>query len=163
MKDTQSNIELKPQPGRPSKYRPSWCEEILDMGNRGMGYAQIARELKISRSMLYRFRDAHPDFAAALAWARDLSVAHWTDKLTAAGSDRNSNAQLLMFVSSNLFPDDFKLKRDVAVTGDPSAPLTVKAVRSISREELEKMATQYLEERDASEQGLLTEATNNPE
>jgi hypothetical protein len=121
------------------------------MGERGLGYAQFAREFGVSRSMLYRYRTAHPEFAEALAWARDLSVAHWTDRLATATGDRNANAQLMMFLLANLFPDDFKLKRDVTVSGDANAPLVVKAAqaRSLPREELLRLATEAVLEMDA--------------
>lgn len=126
--------------GRASRYNPEWCEQLLDLGEQGMSFAQMARELRITRSMLYNYRDNHPEFAEALKAARDLSVAVWTSRLVNAANDRNSNAQLLMFLVSNLFPDDFKMKRDLAISGPDGEPIPLRSARVLTTAELKRLA-----------------------
>lgn len=115
------------------------------MGTRGLSFAQMAEELGVSRAVLYRLRDAHPEFRAALELARDRSIAHWERVLMASCADRNANAPLLQFLLKNLFPADYRDRHDVAVSGPEGGPIPLGLVRSPTRAELIQMAWPILD------------------
>lgn len=63
--------------GRPTVYDPSFCERVIECGKEGMGRAEIAAELDVSRNSLANWEKEYPDFLRAMTWAKDLSLAWW--------------------------------------------------------------------------------------
>lgn len=146
---TEPTSLKKKTPGRVSHYDPAWCEKVIELGNQGQSFAQIARELGVSRSMLYRYIGENPAFKDAMEHARDLSLAHWETKVAAACTDRTANHNLLAFMMTNLFPADYRMRRDVSVTDNGMTPQAARQRgRSLSRDELLEMAAPVFAELD---------------
>ena len=65
--------------GRPSTYKPEYCERIVQMAQEtGAGPAEYAAEFDICRETLYDWKDRHPEFSTALKRAKiqELSLIH---------------------------------------------------------------------------------------
>lgn len=65
--------------GRPSKYKPEYCEQVLALGREGKSEAQISRDIDVPRSTMRDWAEKHDDFRQALTRAKDLSQAWWED------------------------------------------------------------------------------------
>ena len=63
--------------GRPSGYRPEFCQLAIRLGAEGESRAAIAASIGICREQLGRWEDKYEDFAAALKQAKVLEQRWW--------------------------------------------------------------------------------------
>lgn len=62
-----------PGRGRPSDYRPEYCETAGNMCIAGATDFEVAQALDVHVSTLYRWKAAHPEFREALRVGKDLA------------------------------------------------------------------------------------------
>ena len=121
--------------GRPTNYRPEYCERVIEMGRDGFSVAQMASQLNTSKQTLLRWVDANPEFRDAMEIARSHSQAWWEamgqanivmpkDSGTFQGSvwSRSMAAR---------FPDDWRENRGVELTGANGGPVQTLQVEFI--------------------------------
>jgi len=109
--------------GRPSKYKPEFCEQVIDLGKAGKSQVQIAVELGIPRTTMLSWADAHEEFSTALTRAKECEQAWWEDQA------QNGKAQELIGASvwaksvAARFRDDYteRQKVDMNVTSHEDA------------------------------------------
>lgn len=65
--------------GRPSNYKPAYCQQVIELGRQGKSYEQIASILNIGLRTLFTWRDTHPEFQHALSDAKTFEMAFWED------------------------------------------------------------------------------------
>lgn len=64
--------------GRPSKYDPSYCATVEELGAQGYSVVEMAAEIGVARNTLEtEWPAAHPEFSQAFTQARQLSQAWW--------------------------------------------------------------------------------------
>lgn len=63
--------------GRPTDYRPEFCERVVELAGEGMGVAEIAAELGVTRQSLHLWRKEKPEFFNAMTRAYDAALAWW--------------------------------------------------------------------------------------
>lgn len=64
--------------GRPTDYRPEYCQSIMEMGEQGMSVVEMAANLGVARNTLeLTWPHKFPEFLRALTLARDSSQAYW--------------------------------------------------------------------------------------
>lgn len=51
--------------GRPSLYKPAYCNEVIDCGSRGLSLTAFAGEIGVSRDTINEWQRVHPEFSAA--------------------------------------------------------------------------------------------------
>ncbi len=107
--------------GRPTDYRPEYCERVLTLGRDGKSHAQIAADLGVSRQTLHNWAAAHAEFAEAIAWSRDLAQAWFENKGQDGLGDNRFNAALWSKQMAARFRSEY-CERTV-LAGDPDAPL----------------------------------------
>jgi hypothetical protein len=112
-------------PGRPTEYRPEYCDVILALAEMGMGVRHMARLIRIGRTSILRWAESAEEFRTALDLARDIRAAVLESELQMAGAAHQVSWR--MRVLSNIAADDFKDRASVAVGGDPDAPPVVTA------------------------------------
>lgn len=106
--------------GRPTKYRPEYCARVVEMGKEGKSLATMACELEVHRETLHDWAAANPDFSVAMTHARNASLSWWEDKARRGIVTQDGvsiNAALWGKVMSARFPDDYREKKDLHVTG----------------------------------------------
>lgn len=64
-------------PGKPTKYFPGYCKEVITMGLRGYSVVQMASAFGVARSTLIGWRAQHEDFDAAVELALTHAQAAW--------------------------------------------------------------------------------------
>ena len=62
--------------GRPTDYKPEYCELIVEYGREGLHTYQIAGKFEVVKSTLYNWAELHPEFMVAFTRARELSKAY---------------------------------------------------------------------------------------
>jgi transposase len=111
--------------GRPTKYKPEFCEIVIACGDEGKGKAEMARELEIHHSTFSAWQEEHPEFSAAVKEALFRSQAWWEGKGRQAtfGEVQGFNATSYIFNMKNRFPDEWRDKHEVENKHDVSDPL----------------------------------------
>ena len=128
--------------GRPTNYRPEYCERVIEMGREGFSVAQMASRLDTSKQTLLRWVDANPEFRDAMEIARSHSQAWW---------EAMGQANLIMPKDSGTFqgsvwsrsmaarfPDDWRENKGVELTGANGGPIETKSTVTMTPEEAYK-------------------------
>jgi len=121
----------------------------------GRSIAKVCAHFKVSRDTINKWAQKHPEFAEALAIAKEASQ-KWFEELAlniATGANklandnkgnpshyRFANAPMLMFLMSRRFPDYYAKKETVLESG---AQNKIDTIRSLSREERLAMIGKY--------------------
>ena len=66
--------------GRPTLYKPEFCETIIKCGEEGMSVAEMAKACGVSKQCLHEWVAAHEDFGDAFTRAKALSQAWWEEQ-----------------------------------------------------------------------------------
>jgi hypothetical protein len=105
-------IKEKRPVGRPSLYRPEYCEVVVELGRKGCSPAEIASELDVDRATLIHWTQEHKEFLTAMTRAKTHEQAWWeragksgmvADKFNAAVWTKSVTAR---------FREDYTEKRD---------------------------------------------------
>lgn len=103
-----------PKFGRPSKYKPEFCQRVVDLGFAGKGKAQMAAGLGIDRGTLNEWMKAHEEFSRAVSMGLELAMAWWQDQGQAGiNLGKDFNGFVYSFEMRNRFRDDYSDKIDV--------------------------------------------------
>lgn len=109
--------------GRPTDYRPEYCERVIEMGNLGFTKAMMARDLGVARNTLDNWMNDNPEFLSAFTRARDLSLAFMEEKGLNGLDMAGFNSSLYAKLMSCMFPGDYSEHKKVEVTGKDGLPL----------------------------------------
>lgn len=107
--------KAKAKAGRPSKYDPAFCEQVIDLGREGASKAEMSYALGVARSTFDLWEHEHPAFSEAVKEAVSLAQGWWEQKGRKAvfGGIPNFNATAFIFTMKNRFPSDWKDKTEV--------------------------------------------------
>ncbi len=126
--------------GRPSDYRPEYCQAVIDHCSQGATLTSFAASIDQGRATIYRWQDEHPQFRDACALAR-AKCQDWWEKLFREGiRDRQFQANPALTAMTAMF-DDFRApaqRQEIHITGNVN-------VRSLPREELVRLAGQIVD------------------
>lgn len=114
--------------GRPTAYKPEYCDKVRQLGRLGKSHAQIASELDVCRQTLHNWADQHPEFLDAITHARELSQAWWEDRAQEGLVMREFNAALWAKSMAARFPDDYTDRNKTEHTGPNGGPMQVQDV-----------------------------------
>ena len=59
--------------GRPTLYRPEMCDRLIEMGRQGYTVVEMAVDLEITKSSLYKYVEDHEEFSDAFTRAREMA------------------------------------------------------------------------------------------
>lgn len=81
-KKTEKSPSKKKHPGgRPTKYKPEYCDTIIAMGKQGKSRVQCATALDVHTDTLYEWADKHTEFSDAMKKAKEFAEAFWETRL----------------------------------------------------------------------------------
>lgn len=63
--------------GRPTKYRPEMCEQIVDLMRNGESIEEASHALNLSKDTVYQYAKKYPEFSDALKRAVQVSYVWW--------------------------------------------------------------------------------------
>ena len=99
--------------GRPTKYKPEYCQLVMDMGREGKSWAQMASALDVDRATFYHWQEQHPEFLTAFNRAKAHAQAWWEDKAAEALHNREFNAPVWKKSVEARFREDYTETRKV--------------------------------------------------
>jgi hypothetical protein len=109
--------------GRPSKYKPEFCELVIEYGKAGKSAAWMAAELGVDKDSLYEWAKVHPEFSDAFTRARLESQRWWEDKGQSGMEAPGFNASIWSRSMAARFPEDWREKAAVEMTGANGGPI----------------------------------------
>jgi len=113
--------------GRPSKYKPEYCEEIIRLGKEGKSIAQMAAFFDVDKASIFRWAEESDDFRTAFARAKVHSQNWWEDKAQQNLASRDFNAQLWLKSVASRFRDDYTERTQTEITGKDGGAVKVES------------------------------------
>lgn len=112
-----------------SKYKPEYCERVIELGKLGKSAAQMAAQFGVCRETVINWAKDHKEFQTAYARATVLSQQWWEDLGGKAvkGELEGFNHHVYNLVMKGRYRDDYSEKRVIdgnlksnviVVTGD---------------------------------------------
>lgn len=123
------------RPGQPTKYKPEYCQELIDTMREGLSLSSFCSKIGVSRETAYEWMRRHDEFSDAHKIAKEHAQNFWERVLrqTALGKMKG-NVGGQIFWLKNRFADDWKDKRVFEPEGDSTITL------NYSRSDLKEFA-----------------------
>lgn len=105
--------------GRPSKYDPSFCDQVIASGAEGKTLAEMADDLDIDRSTLADWTERHEEFSRAVKRGLEKAQAWWerNGRLATFGGIEGYNSTSFIFNMKNRFKDEWREKVETEHSG----------------------------------------------
>lgn len=124
--------------GRPTLYRPEYCETVIELGKQGDSLVQMAAHFDVTRQTLENWASDHPEFLAALNRAK-THCQNWWEKAGREGmflGGSGFNAAVWKKSMEARFREDYTERQEVHQTGTMEHKHSVK---EMTNEELEEI------------------------
>ena len=96
----------KPQRGRPTDYRPEYCEAVIACMSQGYSLTAFAGSIRQGRDTVYKWVRAHSEFSDAVSRARAARVLWLERKLLRSRKGAETSAAI--FALRNACPDEWR-------------------------------------------------------
>ncbi len=96
-----------PKMGRPTKYKPEYCQIVEELGRQGKSPAQIASVLNVDKASLIRWTGDHEDFRLSLARAKTYEQAYWERLGEKALNRKHFQSQVWRMSMAARFRDEY--------------------------------------------------------
>ena len=121
--------------GRPSKYNPAFCDQVIELGKLGKSVEQIACELGLSTRVMYKWRDEHQEFMHAMEEAKEYEQYWWetiaqTHMIEEQGAAK-LNASIWSRSMAARFPRKYRESIKQEITGSDGGPLQIQEVKRV--------------------------------
>jgi transposase len=119
--------------GRPSKYDPAYCDEIVEFCSEGYSITAFAGKLRVSRSTITEWGDVHPEFSAAVKAAKAAASLWWEEqgRRVAKTGGGPGTATMIIFNLKNTAPDDYREKIETTHSGPDGGPIEVRRIERV--------------------------------
>lgn len=104
--------------GRPSKYDPAYCQQLIDHMATGASATSFAAEIEVDRSTISQWAEVHPEFSLALTRGKAKCAAWWERVGRKLAADGEGNATMVVFGLKNMSGDDWREKQHVEHSGE---------------------------------------------
>lgn len=113
--------------GRPSEYRPEFCELIIEQGKLGKSVTQMAVACGVSKRTLLNWTQEHEAFLHALEVAKAESLNWWESVAQSHMIEEKDAARLNAGIWSRSmaarFPDEYTERKQTELTGANGGPI----------------------------------------
>jgi len=89
--------------GRPTKYKPEYCQKVEDLMYEGASIEEVAWTLRISKQTLYDWKEAHPEFLDAIKTGVENSKGWWKFQGRSNLKDKDFSSTLWYMNMKNRF------------------------------------------------------------
>lgn len=101
--------------GRPTKYDPAYCEQVVEHMAEGASLTSFAGEISVARSTINEWMEANPEFSEAVRVGKSKCAAWWEKRGRdiAMGLGGPGASTLAVFGMKNMAPDEWRDKTEV--------------------------------------------------
>lgn len=125
---------------RPTKYKPEYCEQLIEHMTNGFSFESFAGLISVDRQTIYNWIDAQPEFFDAKRQGFEKSRLFWEDvAIKGASGSMPVNATLTVFNLKNRFPKEWRDKHDVNHSSEDGSMTPKGNLANLSDEELETL------------------------
>lgn len=105
--------------GRPTDYKPEFCEQLIKHCSEGLSFESFAGKILVTRKTLYNWRESHEDFLHAAEVAKEKCREYWEGKGRdgTVGELDKFNSGSWQFIMKNFFRDEWSETVKQEVTG----------------------------------------------
>jgi hypothetical protein len=89
------------QVGRDTKYKPEYCNKIIEFLKLGHSVMAFAGSIGVARSSIYEWAKTYPEFSDALKAAQSASVEFWEKLLLNVAAGGKGNVTAVIFALKN--------------------------------------------------------------
>ena len=114
--------------GRPTKYKPEYCQAAIDFMREGYSVTAFAGHIGVARSTVFKWAEENPDFSDSLKTAQALAALWWEESLRIVARTGEGNATACIFGVKNRSTEDWRDKQEVDHTssdGSMSPPTRI--------------------------------------
>lgn len=97
----------KKGPGQPTKYKPSYCNEVVEHLAQGYTLASWAGTVGVCRDTVYEWANKHPEYSYAIKKGRAKGQLVWEKRLETQAETGKGNTASIIFAMKNLYQDDW--------------------------------------------------------
>ena len=117
--------------GRPSKYKPEFCDLVLPFMERGYSTTALAGHLGVARSTVYLWMEEQAAFSDAVKEGMAASAIWWEDRLRAIAMGEEGNAASAIFGLKNRASADWRDKSEVDNTSSDGSMTPVTKIERV--------------------------------
>ncbi len=118
--------------GRPSEYRETFCESVVEFMGKGFSLTAFAGKIGVSRECIYEWARVHPEFSDAVKMAQSARVTSLEEGLLDQ-SLFGPQITARIFALKNAAPLDWRDRHEI--TGADGGPIAVTVARFVSEPE----------------------------
>ena len=101
MKQISNTIPTDRSVGRPTSYRPEFCQRVIKLMSEGRSLDGCAALLGVHPDSLYTWQKLHPEFSDAVKAGRAAGTAFWETRLLDVAQGGSGNAQAVQWALRN--------------------------------------------------------------
>ena len=104
--------------GRPTKYDPAYCDQIVAFCADGATLTDFAAEIDVARSTINKWAEEHEEFSEALGRAKAKMASWWGKRARQVAQSGGTGAQgsIIQFALKNLASDDWRDRHELDAT-----------------------------------------------
>ena len=87
--------------GRPTSYRPEFCQRVIELMSEGRSLEGCAALLGVHPDSLYEWQKVHPQFSVAVRAGRAGATTFWENRLLDVAQGGAGNAQAIQWALRN--------------------------------------------------------------
>ncbi len=114
--------------GRPTLYKPEYCEEVVELGKQGKSPVEIACDLGVLRETMLGWAKQHEEFSTALTRAKQFEQQWWENEGRKGLTADKFNAQVWTKSMQARFREDYTERQDLNVKGNHTVTHKSKSV-----------------------------------
>ena len=125
--------------GRPTKYDPKYCDEVIEFMAEGLSLTAFAGHLRVAKSTINEWMSNHPEFSDAVKIAQGCRTECLERGLL--GSEVGPMVTARIFALKNAAPDEWSDKRQIDHTSSDKSmsPAPVIDAKALSSEALREI------------------------
>lgn len=118
--------------GRPSKYDPSYCGEIVELGKQAYSEAMMADHFDVCRATLRQWAKDHEEFSTAFTRATTAAQAELERRGLDGLTSKDFNAPVWKTTMQARFRDDYTERKEVS--GPEGGPVPIQVLTAVPRD-----------------------------
>lgn len=99
--------------GRPTKYRPEYCDAVIEHMSDGASLTSFAAEIGVARSSINEWMGVHPEFSESVNIGKAKCAAWWERLGRNNAVTGDGNATLVIFGLKNMAGEDWRDKQEL--------------------------------------------------
>ena len=99
--------------GRPTKYKPEYCQMVVDHMAEGASLTSFAAEIDVARSSINVWMEEHPEFSESVKRGKAKCAAWWERLGRNNAISGDGNATLVIFGLKNMGAEDWRDKQEI--------------------------------------------------